>query len=167
MVAGDMKRKKPAARPKRSHEPRLRIVIDRALWMRGSPDNSRLLNDEGKMCCLGFLGRACGFTEEELGYAVSPSELPSVDDSLKGPGRVDDVDHPIGSGRWPKKIARTSWTDESTLTNHLMSINDADKKIAVSLGRTFKVPDESARERLITGLMAKAGVAVTFVGGLS
>jgi hypothetical protein len=119
------------------------------------------------MCCLGFLGRACGFTEEELGYAVSPSELPSVDDNLKGPGCVDDVDHPAGSGRWPKKIARTSWTDESTLTNHLMNINDADKKIAMSLGRTFKVPDEAAREWLIAEFMSEAGVAVTFVGELS
>lgn len=117
------------------------------------------------MCCLGFLGLACGFTEKELGYAISPGELPSVDDHLKGPGGPDDVDHPAGSGKWPQKIARTSWTDESPLTHHLMGINDATKKIVEICGRTFRVPDESARERLIADLMAEAGVAVTFVGG--
>jgi hypothetical protein len=162
-----MKRKKStASRPKTSQERRrlLKVVIDRAKWLRGVTVNSCLRDDEGKMCCLGFLGLACGHTAQELRDAVSPSELPSCDDNLKGGGGADDVDHPAGSGRWPKAIARTSWTTDSRLANYLMKVNDADEKVVKSFGRTFKVPDEASRERLITELMAEAGVGVTFVG---
>jgi hypothetical protein len=145
----------------------LTVVIDRAKWQRGVPIDSCLRDSEGKMCCLGFLGQACGFTAQELRDAISPSELPSRDDDLEGPGGVDDVDHPAGSGKWPRKIARTNWTTDSLLANYLMSVNDAEEKVVKSRKRTFKVPDEAARERLITNLMAEAGVAVTFVGDRS
>jgi len=40
--------------------------IDRKLWGKGA-----LLNDDGTMCCLGHLGRACGIGNKELKDAFS------------------------------------------------------------------------------------------------
>lgn len=38
-----------------------KLVIDRALWGKGA-----LLQEDGKMCCLGHLGRACGVDKNYL-----------------------------------------------------------------------------------------------------
>lgn len=43
------------------------LVIDRAKWGKGA-----LLNSEGKMCCLGFLSKACGVPDEEIKYVPFP-----------------------------------------------------------------------------------------------
>jgi len=34
-----------------------RLTIQRSKWLRGAKDGSCLLNDEGRMCCLGFSAR--------------------------------------------------------------------------------------------------------------
>lgn len=38
-----------------------KLSIDRALWGQGA-----LLNEDGTMCCLGHLGKACGLTDRQL-----------------------------------------------------------------------------------------------------
>jgi hypothetical protein len=50
------------------------FVVERSKWLRGSP-NGCLLNNEGKMCCLGFYARACGFEPEDIRNVNSPFTL--------------------------------------------------------------------------------------------
>jgi hypothetical protein len=48
------------------------VVVDRRKWRRGGPKDvqvdglTRLLNSQGKMCCLGFYALKVGFTENEI-----------------------------------------------------------------------------------------------------
>ena len=50
------------------------FVVERSRWLRGSPAGT-LLDEEGKMCCLGFYARACGFSEEDIKGIPSPFSL--------------------------------------------------------------------------------------------
>ncbi len=53
------------------------LVIDRSKWKRGSPSNhdTYLLDDDGKMCCLGFYALACGVDEESIRNKTEPEFL--------------------------------------------------------------------------------------------
>ena len=60
------------------------LVIDRSKWKRGSPNDhdTYLLDDDGKMCCLGFYALACGVDEESIRNKTEPEflefEIPSL-----------------------------------------------------------------------------------------
>jgi hypothetical protein len=58
----------------------LTCTVNRKTWVRGrylmQMGMSALLNQEGNMCCLGFLGEACGVPKEKMLYRVVPSSLP-------------------------------------------------------------------------------------------
>lgn len=77
----------------------MKLVIDRSKWLRGegSSKSSLLRTSDGKMCCLGFLGLACG---------IAP-------DRLKGNSNPHDV-----TGRWP------SWLLHHEVCYSLMNAND-------------------------------------------
>jgi hypothetical protein len=150
---------RPAQRKKRAKTKLLKLVIDRTKWNRGNPNEARLVDCEGKRCCLGFLGAACGFTMEELGGAVSPQELPAKDDPFIPLTPADrELDFTPGSGRWPAKISRSDQQHDSDLSNRLMVLNDA------VIGIHVEVTSEAVREQLISGVMRKAGVAVKYTG---
>lgn len=74
-----------------------KLVIDRAKWGRGA-----LVRDDGKMCCLGFLGLACGLTKKEM----KPHAMPFAID--------------------PEPLARVGWdnADDCLLLSELAAIND-------------------------------------------
>lgn len=46
-----------------------KVTIDTTKWIAGT------LCDEGEYCALGFLGKACGLTDEELGLGVAYSKI--------------------------------------------------------------------------------------------
>jgi hypothetical protein len=80
----------------------MKLVIDRSKWLRGEgQDESYLLRKkDGKMCCLGFYGLACGLTEEDILMKGTPEEV----EVFWGPG---------------------SWLVSGIMdANELMSIND-------------------------------------------
>jgi hypothetical protein len=46
---------------------RFSFTIDRSKWFRGGkPEDSRLLRDDGKQCCVGFYLEACGVPRKHL-----------------------------------------------------------------------------------------------------
>lgn len=54
------------------------FVVKRSKWLRGpqpSDGVSMLLNDEGLMCCLGFVSEQCGVPRKELLHRRSPADL--------------------------------------------------------------------------------------------
>jgi hypothetical protein len=52
----------------------MNLVIDRKRWLRGegAHDSKLLRPSDGKMCCLGFYGLACGLSADQICGAGSP-----------------------------------------------------------------------------------------------
>lgn len=51
---------------------KIKFTVRRKNWLRGVNSCSYLLNKNGSMCCLGFLGRACGLKTIDLLHRNSP-----------------------------------------------------------------------------------------------
>jgi hypothetical protein len=119
-------------------ETKTELVIDRKRWLRGEGGAvSKLLRpSDGKMCCLGFYGRALGFSPDEIGHLSSPSDT-------------------YASGRWPAWLLQYVYErgchSDTETCNQLIRTND-DAPTA---------PDE--REAKIAAIFARHGVTVRFV----
>jgi hypothetical protein len=114
------------------------LIIDRSKWLRGKPEDSRLRNRDGEMCCLGFFGLACGIPIAELEAHRTP------------------LGHTLTTNRnrWPEWLVRSTPTKAvyagSPQCGDLMGDND-------SRGLT-----EPEREERIAATFAKHGVTVVF-----
>lgn len=121
------------------------LTIDRKLWLRGEgAEKSALLRkDDGKMCCLGFYGLACGIPTEDLADKKQPNEL-------KG---VPNTPYPEWlTHNYVGDLDKKQYSGVSTACCSLMRVNDA-----------RSITDE-AREAEITVLFAQHDVQVEFVG---
>lgn len=59
-------------------KPKTEFVIDRKKWYRGKgAAGSRLLRDDGTMCCLGQVGRQCGLKPKDIKGKGSPRRVES------------------------------------------------------------------------------------------
>lgn len=130
---------------------KLKLVIDRAKWQRGSiyGDEAYLLDPESKkMCCLGFLSRACGL----------------------GPKTIQGLDCPATSELNTKakeklmKNPYSSWLfdedgdfDTAQSDDCVKAINFNDRNVTESF-------TERDREKRIKTLFAKHNISVTFKG---
>lgn len=115
---------------------KIKFTVRRKNWLRGNTDTSTLLNDTGSMCCLGFLGRACGIKQKDLLFRDTPASCADIAES------------------YPKSIVKKkkdkTWYVNSDICFQIMNINDKDK---LSL---------SERESKLKTLFKKAGIEVTF-----
>lgn len=109
------------------------LFINRAKWGFGV-NGGKLLNKNGKMCCLGFAAKKCSYTDEEILNIGMPSELKS-----KGKLSVfNGVD-----------------TSDSKIAWNLATINDSET------GR-YKNPQK--KEKRIKEIFSKIGTKVIFTG---
>lgn len=112
-----------------------KFVVKRSLWCRGKgSDYSRLLCENGKMCCLGFFAKACGKTDAEIFNKPALSDAGMcIEEALL-------IKHD------------SEWIDAARGEHSvfLYGVND-NRNIS-----------EKARENRITELFALAGVDVTF-----
>lgn len=85
----------------------MKLVITRSKWFRGEGGHrSKLIRgSDGKMCCLGFLGLACGVPKTYLLNKTSPTSI-----SL------------IFRDKWPTKILEDN--KDSLITHELIIVND-------------------------------------------
>lgn len=84
-----------------------KLIITRSKWFRGKgSERSALLTRNGKMCCLGFLGLACGLQKKDMRNSGAPSE---ISEELLA--------------KWSKGIIRSNAMD-SALGVIMMGIND-------------------------------------------
>jgi len=45
----------------------MKFIVERKTWFRGKgAEESRLLRNDGTRCCIGFVGKQCGVTDEEM-----------------------------------------------------------------------------------------------------
>lgn len=60
------------------------FVIKRSEWLRGEgANNSQLIREkDGKKCCLGIYGLACGITAEEMKFLSEPYQLATIKPAL-------------------------------------------------------------------------------------
>lgn len=120
----------------------MKLIIDRTKWYRGWPTGARLLRPEdGKMCCLGFYGLACGLTEEEIRDQGEPKEVHSD----KWPASCVHSEAMEDEPESEIVYENTSWTVRA------ININDDDGP-------------ESVREDALVRHFAKVDVEVEFVG---
>ena len=93
------------------------------------------MRNDGKMCCLGFLGKACGATDKQIYMINTPEEADKV--------------------KWPEFLIETLSSDltgNSDICNHLMIINDSqDKNLS-----------DREREKKLKEIFKKNGIQVTF-----
>ncbi len=55
----------------------MQLTIDRKIWDRGNGSYpSCMLNDNGTYDCMGFLGKACGLTDDQLKNVTTPMWIP-------------------------------------------------------------------------------------------
>jgi hypothetical protein len=121
-----------------------KLEISRKEWLRGGPSMKSFLYrpDDGKMCCLGFLGRACGLTVKEMEYSSYPSNVRAYRDN--GPSELLDYHEqrlPLSSGQRDEPWEET-----------IGCINDAED-----------IDDETREAWVIEGFRALLGYDVTFV----
>ena len=111
--------------------------IDRAKWGKG-----RLHNEDGSMCCLGFLGRACGVTPKEMGCSGYPF-------SVKGSAKA----------KFPEWVRSDVTSIGSNDVERLVAFNDS-SAARHSGSRRCKADVE----KYIAKTFAKHGITVTFRG---
>ncbi len=117
----------------------MNFTVNRPEWYRGNGPDSSLLTSTGSMCCLGFLGRACGISKDELLSRGAPA----------------DVSHPEDRAKWPRGLIHQAptGTEDSMLCVEIIRVNDN-----VELA-------ELDRETQLTELFAKIGLTVVFTDG--
>jgi len=140
----------------------MKLIIDRKKWARGNlhgetinvhkdgVNKNLMLNQDGTMCCLGILGKAVGYTDEELlGACYPPTVAIGAEKNLFPQALV--ISSSDGYFR-DAPADRDDTGNKRTLVDKLIGANDADEC----------PPDE--REARIIELMAQADVEVEFIG---
>lgn len=123
----------------------VKVVVDRAHWLRGEEDSVLLRPEEDKMCCLGFACLALGLERCDIDSLSSPVRVVEQHPRLKGKLRVFLRD------------AQGGWNDEDVLNNrtteNLMRVNDDDT-----------TDDDVYREERLKVLGLQIGLEFEFVG---
>lgn len=120
----------------------MKLIIDRKKWNGGAePSVSKLLTDDGRMCCLGFYCLAVGKTEDEILGRTMPNMLMN-------------------------KKGLELLLDKSGASNDLVlklsHVNDMDVNVYEGIEPTFNWT-LSQREAKITKLFKQMDVEVEFI----
>ena len=112
----------------------MKFIIKRSNWLRGKGSfRSRLLNDYGEMCCLGFLGKACGMSKRTLYGQTCPI-------------MVDEF-----GVRYPEKIINAKTKSNTKACKRLMVTNDSERI------------KDSDREKSLKRQFKRIGITVKFI----
>lgn len=127
----------------------MKLIIDRKKWVNGSNRSSKsfgtsmLLNGKNKMCCLGFLGQACGLDDADMLGVGTPAGI--SDDKVS-----------LVKGTYFRKLftveKNTRHKFQTNVCYDLVNTND-DNNIS-----------NKERESKLKVLFKKIGVNVSFVG---
>lgn len=115
----------------------MKLVIDRSRWLRGEgwEQSSLIRPSDEKMCCLGFLGEACGVSRDLMWDKASPRQL-SIE----------------AKAMYPARLFQLRYEDDGlSPMGRLMNINDNPNL------------SEEIREKMIIDKMSDLGVAVEFI----
>lgn len=114
----------------------MKLIIDRKIWLRGEPEDSKLLrSSDSKRCCLGIYGQACGVPDNKLIDQITP--------------------YFVGKNVWTKKRRGGAWLFEEPT-------KFSDRLVLFRINDTVTIT-EKKRESLIKKTFAKHGVHVEFI----
>ena len=117
------------------------FVVKRSMWYRGHGTNgSKLLRDDGKKCCVGFLAEACGLESSQI---IDKGTLIKVDAVADLPN-----EHPVHDFAW--KLSTSVFTNDSRSLMSIYEVNDWE-------GAKPKV-----RERYLRILFRALGIKIRF-----
>jgi len=134
-----------------------KFTVKRDQWLRGSTDSSgdpadsKLLNHAGQMCCLGFLGKACGYSEFSLQDQGDPAE--TVGEYVDRLYRAEADLWPVtilNAERYEVDMRLVSHTAMTPVCQTIIDVNDS-----------AELTDEE-RERQLTELFKQAQIEVVF-----
>lgn len=115
----------------------MKFTIDRKKWLREASETSYLLSPRnGKMCCLGFYAKACGYSDEEIEGFANPDEVLDINKF----------------GQWLFKKNIFCRFGLSLDARNLIQINDE------------RYTKDFYKEKMIIEIFANNGIEVEFVG---
>lgn len=123
------------------------LVIIRSKWARQTEGvdkgGSMLMNSQGCLCCLGFVGRAVGIASNFLEDIGSPKDC-ACEDVVGSESEV---------AKWPQAFAPLE-EEDSLVSSKAIEINDNG------------VTTDAYKEAALTTLFASVGIKLTFENGL-
>lgn len=93
----------------------MKVKVYRDSWSRGT--YSKLLDEKGKMCCLGFVCKTLGVTDEEMLDVIAP-------DCIADTGKVG----PLIEGEHEDEIVNTEWVTDAVDINDADDIDDTERE---------------------------------------
>jgi len=114
------------------------FTVKRSEWLRGGLDlkKSKLMNDMGERCCLGFLGQACGINDKNMIGLYRPYETYTLNKS--------------GYGLWPAFLVDYDNEINTSSCNAIMAVNDS------------YYYSDAKREELLKKEFKKHGITINF-----
>jgi hypothetical protein len=109
------------------------FVVERSKWLRGSPPGV-LMDDDEKMCCLGFYAKACGFKDEDIRNVPAPYSLVYQDKyEWKTKLLVSDPISGRGSSEFCKDAINTNDVEGLSDSERESDLTDTFNKIGITL----------------------------------
>ncbi len=127
------------------------FVVKRNSWRRGKDGGNMLRTPSKTHCCLGFLGKACGFKNDRLLFTSTFSAL--VDDKLSGEN--EDIYYKTPKFTTELENLMIAVNDEVIGLNSVLDLSPYYKK-------PVRIKTEADRERILKYLFNKAGIKVIF-----
>jgi hypothetical protein len=135
---------------------KIKVTIDRSKWRTGGNYPSatgtglltRLLNDEGSMCCLGFCCKAAGCSDKDIRYMTTPADIYRRNPDYSSLGST--VSFLLFDTFCSEKDGY-SWVKDSSLVYSAVQINDG------------TLPRESKEQRLLE-LFKDSSFEIEFTG---
>jgi len=124
---------------------RFKFEIRKSKWLRGEGNSCLLREEDGKMCCVGILGKALGVPKKFL------LEIPTADDI--SPSRSDGSYKP--HSKWP------SWLYKHNETDGVASATQ-DAGFLYNVNDDLDTTDEYKQKR-ITTIFKRHGIDVKFI----
>lgn len=110
-----------------------KLEISRKEWLRGGPSRESCLYrpEDGKMCCLGFLGRAHGLSNEDMEHRLYPSSVEDYRES--GPQKL--FEHHEQRNNWPLYPQKPEpWEETLGMINDFPGVDDETREAWVKEG---------------------------------
>jgi hypothetical protein len=125
------------------------FIVERKKWLRGEgSEDSCLLTEGNRMCCLGFYAEACGLDRKVIRGLSSPMKAVYATQGHFIENYKDKLSTRKSDVIWKTKLVK-SGRDTATC-NDMMKIND-DEHI-----------DDTIRETKLTALFKKLGIRIKF-----
>jgi hypothetical protein len=142
-----------------------KLVIDRSRWLRGETEGV-LLNDDGRMCCLGFEALRIGLTAREIRYGGNITTLECWCGREEKQHLMREVDYPGWLGDFFTSRTDVGYAQHSNRTDLPQPYPMGSAEDALTIINDCPDVDDATREAWLTeGFRALGGIEVEFVDG--